>query len=227
MEIIHIKINSWEDYNPKRDQKTYTWLRLSNNIAVDPKLFGLSAEQKFLWVMVLCQASEKNCENVSLNLNWLAHTSGSKMDTVEKTIKFLIDRNIIDSSRPQTTAVRPQTTPTNERTNERTNTSEGELPPLASIWNQNANSQLARVKTVRGTRLRNCNARWREKSDPNYWISLITKINTSDFLTGKISAWRADFDWLIKPDSADKILENKYQNHKLNGSTPTFRVVED
>lgn len=38
----------------------------------------------------------------------------------------------------------------------------------------------------------------------------------SDYLNGKIVSWRADFDWIMKPDHFVKILENNYKN-KNNG----------
>lgn len=40
----------------------------------------------------------------------------------------------------------------------------------------------------------------------------------SDYLNGKIVSWRADFDWIMKPDNFVKILENNYKN-KNNGKT--------
>ena len=42
------------------------------------------------------------------------------------------------------------------------------------------------------------------------WQDLFTKVKTSDFLTGKIKAWRADFDWVI--EHPIKILEGSFDN---------------
>jgi hypothetical protein len=43
-------------------------------------------------------------------------------------------------------------------------------------------------------------------------------ISESDYLNGKIVSWKADFDWVLKPDNFIKILENKYKNN-INGQT--------
>jgi hypothetical protein len=45
---------------------------------------------------------------------------------------------------------------------------------------------------------------------------VISMVSQSDFLTGKISGWKADFDWIFKPGqkgsewNVDKILSGKY-----------------
>lgn len=41
------------------------------------------------------------------------------------------------------------------------------------------------------------------------------KIQASDFLTGKIKNWKADFDWIIKEDHAVSIFEGKYDNKEV------------
>lgn len=38
-------------------------------------------------------------------------------------------------------------------------------------------------------------------------------IEKSDFLTGRKSTWRCNFDWIIKTENAVKILEGNYNNH--------------
>jgi uncharacterized protein YdaU (DUF1376 family) len=40
----------------------------------------------------------------------------------------------------------------------------------------------------------------------------IDRIPASDFLTGRRSEWRADIEFLLRPDSVTKILEGKYDN---------------
>lgn len=36
----------------------------------------------------------------------------------------------------------------------------------------------------------------------------------SDYLKGSNGAWRADFDWLIRPDNICKVLEKRYTNYR-------------
>src|SRR6201984_1335393 len=134
--IIEIEIVNWGKYNPKRDQQSYTWLRLNNDIATDPDLYGLSAEQKFVWVEILCQASRKNKGIILLNLDQLAHVCHVQIQKVKQLIEFLQIKPICrvhDRARPPVVV---GTTPTYERTNVRTNetddtneqTNEGNAP---------------------------------------------------------------------------------------------------
>lgn len=43
---------------------------------------------------------------------------------------------------------------------------------------------------------------------------LFMRVEASDFLTGKVKDWRADFDWILKPEHLTKIMEGNYDNPK-------------
>lgn len=122
--IAKIKILNWEKHNPKRDQKTYTWLRLQNGIANDKDLFGLSAEQKWAWVVLLCEASKKNCGELEFDIEWLVQSAGVKKVQIEAMLRLLEEKAIISKSLPPAAAQCSEpstfTTPTYERTNVRT-----------------------------------------------------------------------------------------------------------
>ena len=45
------------------------------------------------------------------------------------------------------------------------------------------------------------------------WEKYFEKINESDYLNGKVTNWKADFDWLLKPEKMIKIMEGSYQNN--------------
>jgi hypothetical protein len=119
--VIKLKILNWEEYNPKRDQKTYTWLRLQNDVATDKKLFALTAEQKWVWVCLLCEASKANHGELEFDLAWLVEITKVKRSIIEVLLAELEKRGIISLSLPPATADLSQTTPTYERTNVRTN----------------------------------------------------------------------------------------------------------
>src|ERR1700712_1658727 len=104
---VQITVNNWSTYNPKRDQQTYSWLRLQNNLGQDPKLFGLSAAQKYVWVLILCQCSIDNSGTTTIYLDALAHQAQVPRAEVEELIDFLSERNVIETSdgvRPRTKA---------------------------------------------------------------------------------------------------------------------------
>lgn len=122
-----IEVLNWAKHNPKRDQTTYTWLRLNNDIGTDPDLFGLAPAQKWVWVLILCECSKKNHASFKLNLAYLEHISGVRRPEIEGLISFLLEKPIVrlgDNARPRATAEcrggEGSTTPTNVRTNERT-----------------------------------------------------------------------------------------------------------
>jgi hypothetical protein len=67
---LEIEIRNWEKYNPKRAQRTYTWLRLDIDIARSPEFFGLSNEEKFVAIMVLCEAGKNGRGRFVLPVEW-------------------------------------------------------------------------------------------------------------------------------------------------------------
>lgn len=89
------------------------------------------------------------------------------------------------------------------------------LPDIALIWNQEIRDPLARVRGIdpRGKRGKAASARWDATPDPEFWRQVIAKVKASSFCTGSNDrGWKANFDWLIKPDTADKILEGQYDD---------------
>lgn len=125
--------------------------------------------------------------------------------------------------------------PTNERTNERngTNVTERderdghvsnsadaepaapELPklhPLAEIWNQWCGT-LPKAISSAGKRRVSAEARWKERPEEEYWVSVTQRIAGSSFCAGQGSTgWRATFDWFLKPDTHVRAMEGKYDD---------------
>jgi hypothetical protein len=120
---LFIEIINWDKYNPKRDQQSYTWLRLNNDIATDPDLFGLSAAQKFVWIEILCQASRKNKGTILVNLEQISHVTQVKIQEIMELIDFLEQKPICRTHDNARSPIVVGTTPTNE-TNERDETNE-------------------------------------------------------------------------------------------------------
>lgn len=88
------------------------------------------------------------------------------------------------------------------------------LPALAEIWNQNRGS-LSEVRGCSGTRRKHAELRWREESSPEYWARIVQRIARSPFCSGDNDrGWRADFDFLIRPETRHKVEEGKYDDRK-------------
>lgn len=67
------------------------------------------------------------------------------------------------------------------------------------------------IQKVTTKRKQACKARLREDG-LDAIKRAIDKIPGSDFLTGRRTEWRADIEFLLRPDSVTKILEGKYDN---------------
>ena len=74
-------------------------------------------------------------------------------------------------------------------------------------------SRVAKVSPKRATAVR---ARIKEGMDTvQAWTDVFKKVEASNFLTGKqdrsdYKSWRASFDWLMKPDNMNKVIEGNY-----------------
>lgn len=64
------------------------------------------------------------------------------------------------------------------------------------------------------TRKRTIKARLTEHPGMDWWVDLFKKVEASDFLTGKVKDWKANFDWILKPANLQKIQEGVYDNGK-------------
>ena len=76
-------------------------------------------------------------------------------------------------------------------------------------------TSLTKIKTISETRKRTLKAWFKNEKDLDL-LTYFKKVNESDYLTGKITNWRADFDWLIKPSNRLKVMEGKYDNWNRN-----------
>ena len=50
--------------------------------------------------------------------------------------------------------------------------------------------------------------------------TVLTKAESSDFLTGRVGDFKASFDWIFKPSNFIKILEGNYDNRKSKQKSP-------
>jgi len=99
-------------------------------------------------------------------------------------------------------------------------------PKLIEIWNDNC-GPLAKVKSANSKRLRLIATRWREL-DELQWVEVVQRLSRSNFCTGQNDrGWRADFDFLLKADTATKTLEGRYDNREglKNGMTEDGRYL--
>lgn len=86
--------------------------------------------------------------------------------------------------------------------------------PLAEIWNQNCGT-LPKTKGLSEKRIKAAKKVFSDLSPPD-WIEVVRKISESNFCNGQNDrGWRADFDFLVRPDTWAKVLEGKYNTNVL------------
>lgn len=100
-----------------------------------------------------------------------------------------------------------------------------ELPRLALLWNLRRHPSLPEVKLCSPSRRRHAANRWKENPNEEFWLEVLERVNASKFCLGANQrGWKADFDFLMRPDSAAKVLEGKYDNPGgPGGSSPSTK----
>lgn len=76
--------------------------------------------------------------------------------------------------------------------------------------------QLARVRDITEKRKTALRARWRQNQrfqNLDWWRKYFSAVAVDDFLMGRLPGrqWQADFDFLLRPDKFQKIIEGGYQ----------------
>ncbi len=78
-------------------------------------------------------------------------------------------------------------------------------------------SDLPRVKVWSKKRGQALDARARERCQdgkpadkPDYWRALFREVAASDFLCGRATDFRADLEWLLRPENFAKVIEGRY-----------------
>ncbi len=84
-----------------------------------------------------------------------------------------------------------------------------ELPELANLWNQHCGS-LSKVIGTNKSRNKKISERLNE-APLESWVPVIERIAASAFCNGS-NGWKADFDFLIQPETRLKVLEGKYDD---------------
>lgn len=234
-----IEILNWEKFNERSDVKHSSWFRLEHSIAFDPEWDHFSAEERWVWVWILSLASFKNRRTIYVSTEGISDRTKVSIETVSSALQKLAAMGCIKITSRGRNARGTKSTRGRSPTDGRTDETDGRdetnetllgpeapkkvLPVLAQLWNENADPKLPRVRdmSAKSKRRAACEARWVERPDRAYWLQVIGKINASSFCLGQGSTgWRADIDFLCRPDAAEKVLEGKYDN-RSGGRPPS------
>ena len=101
--------------------------------------------------------------------------------------------------------------------------SPGPAAVLVEAWNGLGLPQV--VKLTSG-RLKSVNARMSEPFFRENYSRGLEMVRESKFCNGgNDRAWKADFDWFVKPDTLARVLENKYEDRKPKRDPVTGRSL--
>jgi hypothetical protein len=129
--LLTITLPNWNKFNPRSDRANYTWFRLQNDFFHDQRVFGLTDQQKLLYLFVLCEASKRNQGTATFSAKYASAVLGHAAEEITKDCTYLAEHGLFevevvaDSRQPAVTApsVYHATNVTNER-NERDETNE-------------------------------------------------------------------------------------------------------
>lgn len=95
--MINIEIVNWRSYVARGDIKNISWFKLSSDISKDKKLFGLSPGQKWVFVVILCEAcKDNNGGAVSFTDECLLFLTGLNKKDLQATLQHFKTVGLID-----------------------------------------------------------------------------------------------------------------------------------
>lgn len=97
---MKIEIAKWDKYNPKNTYKSMPWFKCYNSLFDDPKLFGLTNSQKWLWVCLLCLNARNNGSLDGCTPEFLAHAFHSTTDELNQVLQHFKNKGLITIKDP-------------------------------------------------------------------------------------------------------------------------------
>lgn len=92
--IVHIK--NFDRFNPRKDCKRPTWLRLEHDIFYDPKFYDFDDSEFRAWLFLLCEASRSNATGkVTVNLEHAYRVGRVQKESMHRAIEKLVSRRIV------------------------------------------------------------------------------------------------------------------------------------
>ncbi|PZC51481.1 hypothetical protein LH53_10885, partial [Mesotoga sp. TolDC] len=92
---------------------------------------------------------------------------------------------------------------------------------IVEIFNSKC-PELPRVIKVTDQRKKFLNARWKEYPSLDFWNQFFETVSKSNFLNGKVNDFKANFDWLIRPNNFVKVVEGNYNGREKNKGLKTL-----
>lgn len=120
-----VRITGWEKYNGRKDVKNCTWFRVENSISSSEALFGLDADERFVFIEICAQASRKQSSEIRINEAFIAERAKAKESRVESALEKLINNNTVglvtEADESDRICTDPDGSGPNRQTNKHTN----------------------------------------------------------------------------------------------------------
>ena len=95
---------------------------------------------------------------------------------------------------------------------------------IFDLWNEHRGS-LSRAESFTEKRKKTSICRLKENPSKEYWMEIIKRISASSFCSGENDrGWKADLDFLLRPDTHIKVLEGKYDNKSSAGRMKIYKI---
>lgn len=220
---VRIDVPSWGAFQPRKDIENPRWFRLNNDLFGHQDFCDFDPPHFVVWVYILSQASKHGVPFTLRPRHVMMTTRCSEADLKDALIKLeqiqCITVDVTPTLRPRTEVCSTEQDKTEQRresTEQKTGTNlsakADPQPALAQIWNEHS-GVLPKIRGCSASRKRHAASRWREKPDKDYWVSVVQKLAQSSFCTGKNDrAWIATFDFLLQPETHNKVMEGKYDD---------------
>lgn len=85
-----VQFLNWEKYNPRKDVKNPSWFRLDHDMITDSEFFSFSGEEVKAWIYLLSEASKKNRDTITINLEHAERVCRLPPATIASAIEKLV-----------------------------------------------------------------------------------------------------------------------------------------
>jgi hypothetical protein len=235
VDTFTVTVLGWEKHNSKK-KKGHQYIMLSTRFFDDSKIERLTPGGRLVYLWMLLRCGQEARGTIEGSRKAVLRTLGGSSIDVSRILSQLVEFQLV--------RIENSTLIEKKRREEKRKEEKGREPaepepeltllpvvadgphPLQAIWNEHR-GKLPEAKTCTGARKKKADLRWREQP-PDAWRETVKKLAESEFCNGKNDrGWRADFDFLLKPETWAKANEGKYDNNRGAHSTQQTRVYDN
>ena len=96
MQEIKLQIVGWKKYQPQSDRARHKhWFRVNMDCNTSHGLFGLSAEQRWFFIQILCECCRKDSDTVSIKVSRFSKLCEIEESSILSAIKLLEENGTV------------------------------------------------------------------------------------------------------------------------------------